>query len=270
VLNSFTLGIGYYGRPISLERSANSKNVGKTTVALLPIFLRNLKLVDCDRRLNVMATQKVLIVDDSKAIRMQVREMLPKGSFEVLEAADGMEGLEVINREALSLILIDFFMPRLNGWEVVQKLRDHPRLKNIPVVMMSGRREDVEQAVPDLFSYFEFVGKPFEQPLLVQAIKAAMAKARSRQQVAAAIAQTAQPAAQPAQPAAQTTQPVAQPAAQPITQPVAAPASSSTDLQALQTEMRSLRQENTQLRTEVDSLKKQVAQIMAFIRQRMK
>ena len=79
-----------------------------------------------------MANQKVLIVDDSKAIRMQVREMLPKGSFEVLEAADGMEGLEVINREALSLILIDFFMPRMNGWEVVQKLSDHPKFKNIP------------------------------------------------------------------------------------------------------------------------------------------
>ena len=210
-----------------------------------------------------MANQKVLIVDDSKAIRMQVREMLPKGSFEVLEAADGMEGLEVINREALSLILIDFFMPRMNGWEVVQKLSDHPKFKNIPVVMMSGRREDVEQAVPDQFSYFEFVGKPFEQPLLVQAIKAAMAKARMRQQSTLANGQAvAQPTGQTApQSAIAATTPA------PVTP---APLNTNADLQALQTEMRSLHQENTQLRTEVDSLKKQVAQIMTFIRQRMK
>ena len=220
-----------------------------------------------------MANQKVLIVDDSKAIRMQVREMLPKGSFEVLEAADGMEGLEVINREALSLILIDFFMPRMNGWEVVQKLSDHPKFKNIPVVMMSGRREDVEQAVPDQFSYFEFVGKPFEQPLLVQAIKAAMAKARSRQQSTLASSQSGQPAQAAApsvgQPAAQTTP---QPAIAAVISAATTPVSlnANVDLQALQTEMRSLRQENTQLRTEVDSLKKQVAQIMTFIRQRMK
>ena len=227
-----------------------------------------------------MANQKVLIVDDSKAMRMQVREMLPKGSFEVLEAADGMEGLEVINREALSLILIDFFMPRLNGWEVVQKLSDHPRFKNIPVVMMSGRREDVEQAVPEQFSYFEFVGKPFEQPLLVQAIKAAMAKARVRQQAQpmsqsisqpGAVGQTVTPLTQPTRPAAD--KPVAVPAVSAVPAAVSnmpVSANANADLQTLQTEMRSLRQENTQLRTEVDSLKKQVAQIMTFIRQRMK
>ena len=225
-----------------------------------------------------MANQKVLIVDDSKAMRMQVREMLPKGSFEVLEAADGMEGLEVINREALSLILIDFFMPRMNGWEVVQKLSDHPRFKNIPVVMMSGRREDVEQAVPEQFSYFEFVGKPFEQPLLVQAIKAAMAKARVRQQAQPISQSISQPRAvgqivtrlaeQLARPAAD--KPVAVPAVFAVPAAISsAPVSANANAE-LQTEMRSLRQENTQLRTEVDSLKKQVAQIMTFIRQRMK
>lgn len=198
-----------------------------------------------------MANQKVLIIDDSKVIRMQVREMLPKGNFEVLEAGDGAEGLEIIQQENLSLILVDFFMPRMNGWEVVQKLQDHPRLKAIPVVMMSGRKEDVEQAAPNQFNYFEFVGKPFEQPNLIQAIKAAMAKARTRQQ----------PAAQP------TTTAVSRPAetASALTQP-----STNSEILGLQTELRTLRQENQQLRTEVEGLKKQVAQIMAFIRQKLK
>jgi CheY-like chemotaxis protein len=55
-----------------------------------------------------MASQKVLIVDDGKTIRMQVREMLPKGTFEVLEAKDGLEGLNLIRQERPNLILLDF------------------------------------------------------------------------------------------------------------------------------------------------------------------
>ena len=207
-----------------------------------------------------MANQKVLIIDDSKTIRMQVRDMLPKGNFEVLEAVDGVEGLEIVSQENLSLILVDFFMPRMNGWEVVQKLQDNPRLKSIPVVLMSGRREDVEKAVPDQFGYFEFVGKPFEQPVLVQAIKSAMAKARSRQQ----LLQKAPPLVSPLVPPNGTAVPAAQSAG------VSAPSFANPEIQTLQAEVKALRNENVHLKTEVDGLKKQVAQIMAFIRQKMK
>jgi CheY-like chemotaxis protein len=199
-----------------------------------------------------MANQKVLIVDDSKSIRMQVKDMLPKGNFEVLEASDGIEGLEIINQENLSLILVDFFMPKMNGWEVVQRLQDNPKLKGIPVVMMSGRKDEVEQRVPDQFSYFEFVGKPFEQPMLVQAIKSAMAKARIRQQTAATKSAIAH----------------AQPAS--IAHHIPTAPSSNPEIQGLQAEMQSLQQENVKLRAEVEGLKKQVAQIMAFIRQKLK
>ncbi|MBI4780514.1 MAG: response regulator [Oscillatoriophycideae cyanobacterium NC_groundwater_1537_Pr4_S-0.65um_50_18] len=211
-----------------------------------------------------MANQKVLIIDDSKTVRMQVKDMLPKGNFEVLEAVDGVEGLEIVSQENLSLILVDFFMPRMNGWEVVQKLQDNPRLKSIPVVLMSGRREDVEKAVPDQFGYFEFVGKPFEQPALVQAIKSAMAKARSRQQAlqkSAAAAGASSTALSNDAAATKNLQPIA----------VSAPAPSvNPEILALQTEVKALRSENMQLRTDVEGLKKQVAQIMAFIRQKMK
>ncbi|NJR65349.1 MAG: response regulator [Leptolyngbyaceae cyanobacterium CRU_2_3] len=202
-----------------------------------------------------MASQKVLIVDDSKAMRMQVRDMLPKGNFEVLEASDGVEGLEIINQENLSLILVDFFMPRMNGWEVVQKLQDNPKLKTIPVVMMSGRKEDVEQAVPDQFNYFEFVGKPFEQTMLVQAIKSAMVKARIRQQSIPKTGLDANPSVI---------------APKPATSPPTVSASSNPEIQALQMQLETLRQENIKLRAEVDGLKKQVGQIMTFIRQKLK
>ena len=124
-----------------------------------------------------MASQKVLIVDDSRAIRLQIRDMLPQGNFDVLEAKDGVEGIDLIRNQQPNLILLDFFMPRMNGWEVIQQVKDQPTLKAIPIVVMSGRKEEVIEKVPELFDYFEFIEKPFEQHALVGAIRSAMMKA---------------------------------------------------------------------------------------------
>lgn len=196
-----------------------------------------------------MATQKILIVDDSKTIRMQIREMLPKGNFEVLEAKDGIEGLDVVSQTHPQLILLDFFMPRMNGWEVVQKLRENPRLQTIPVVMMSGRREDVETAVPELFTYFEFINKPFEQDVLIQAIRAATSKAKQRQQSLQAASAGAPPTASPAT-------------------STASPGKAETA--TLQARVERLERENAALRADLEAVKKQTLQIMTFIKQRMK
>ena len=184
---------------------------------------------------------------------MQVKDMLPKGNIEILEAGDGVEGLELMNQEAPSLLLIDFFMPRLNGWEVVRQLQTSPKLKNIPVVMMSGRREEVEQTVPELFEYFEFVSKPFEQPILLKAIKSAMTKAKGRQQAA---------------PSTQNAAPPAKTAGGPPPTPSGQDADSL--LQTLRAEVQTLKAENAKLKAEFDSMKKQVTQIMTFIRQKLK
>lgn len=125
-----------------------------------------------------MSTSKILVIDDSRVIRSRVREMLPKGNFEILEAKDGVEGLDLIRKERPSLIMLDFLMPRKSGWEVFQELQSQPGLQKIPLVMMSGRKEEVVEKIPEPFEYFEFIQKPFEQRDLVNAIKGAMAKAR--------------------------------------------------------------------------------------------
>jgi CheY-like chemotaxis protein len=201
-----------------------------------------------------MSSQKILIVDDSKTIRMQVKDMLPVGRFEILEAKDGLEGLDLIQQEQPSLVLLDFFMPRMNGWEVVQKIQAQPRFNSIPVVMMSGKKADVEQTVPELFDYFEFISKPFDQKVLLGAIKSAMTKAKHRQPSPL----------QPMQSAA--------------TGRIGVDRNGTTDgttiptaeLQALQATVRELQAQNVKLQAEVDGLKKQTAQILSFIRQRLK
>lgn len=121
---------------------------------------------------------KILVIDDSKVIRMRVRDMLPAGDFEVLEAKDGVEGLNLIQQERPNLIMLDFLLPRLSGWEVFQELQKEQELQKIPLVMMSGRKEEVTDKISEPFKYFEFIEKPFEKMQLQEAIRGAIAKAK--------------------------------------------------------------------------------------------
>ncbi len=65
-----------------------------------------------------MASNKILVIDDTTVVRVKVREMLPPGNFDVLEAKDGLEGHNFILQEKLSLIMLDFLLPKMSGWEV--------------------------------------------------------------------------------------------------------------------------------------------------------
>jgi len=186
-----------------------------------------------------VASHKILVIDDSKVIRMRVREMLPPGNFEVLEAKDGIEGLNLIRQEHPNLIMLDFLLPKKSGWEVFQEIQTHSELQTIPLVLMSGRKEEVTEKISEPFEYFAFVEKPFEKKQLVDAIKEAMRKAGSR--------------------------PVTAPA--PTVSPASADSSSASEMAA---EIEALNAKVATMQAEIDSLKKQLAQIVMFIKQKLK
>jgi CheY-like chemotaxis protein len=184
-----------------------------------------------------VASHKILVIDDSRVIRNMVREMLPKGNFEVLEAKDGVEGLDCIRQQRPNLIMLDFLLPRMSGWEVFQQIQGTADLQTIPLVLMSGRREEVTEKISEPFEYFEFIEKPFERKELIEAIKSAMAKARLPRPQAAAIA--------------------------PATAQAIDSDTSSPDVIALT-------QKVERMQAEIDALKKQMAQLVNFIRQKLK
>ncbi|MEM1366816.1 MAG: response regulator [Cyanobacteria bacterium P01_H01_bin.15] len=128
-----------------------------------------------------MATHKILVIDDSKVIRMRVKEMLPEGNFEVVEAKDGLEGFNLICQENPNLIMLDFLLPKMSGWEVYQEIQKQGKLKAIPLLLMSGRKEEVTEKVQEPFENFAFVEKPFDQKQLIDGIRDAMQKARKFQ-----------------------------------------------------------------------------------------
>lgn len=183
-----------------------------------------------------MASHKILVIDDSRVIRNMVRDMLPKGNFEVLEAKDGIEGLNTIRQEKPNLIMLDFLLPRMSGWEVFQQIQSSSELQRIPLVVMSGRREEVTEKLSEPFEFFEFIEKPFEQKELVEAIKSAMTKARLPRPHTATTA------------AADT---------------VPAGGGGSGELEDLKRQVASLQ-------TEIDTLKRQMAQLLTYIKQKLR
>ncbi|BAQ66769.1 response regulator [Geminocystis sp. NIES-3709] len=125
-----------------------------------------------------MANHKILVIDDSMVIRRTVKDMLPPGKFEVVEAKDGLLGMELIHSCNPHLIMLDFFLPKMSGWEVYQEIQKDPRLKAIPLLLMSGRKDEVTDKIPEPFEFFSFLEKPFDQKQLIQGIRDSMEKSK--------------------------------------------------------------------------------------------
>jgi len=109
-----------------------------------------------------VASHKILVIDDSRVIRARVRDML-KGNFEVIEAKDGIEGIDAIRAQKPNLIMLDFLLPRMSGYEVYQEIQTQPEFQSIPLVMMSGRREELTEKIQEPFEFFEFIEKPLNK-----------------------------------------------------------------------------------------------------------
>lgn len=89
---------------------------------------------------------RVLLVEDSPFLRYAARAVLHRRGYEVIEAADGQEALELLTRSRPDVILLDLVMPRLSGTEVLRALKQDPLLADIPVVMLSNSAESENEA----------------------------------------------------------------------------------------------------------------------------
>jgi DNA-binding response OmpR family regulator len=137
-----------------------------------------------------MTAKKVLVIDDSIMIRKMVKSIL-SGKYDVLEASDGKSGLDAARRAFPDLILLDFVMPKYNGYQTLQAIRRVEGLQKVPVIMISGLKEQVTEHVPEPFTEFDFLEKPFEADVLVARIQNFLPSETVQQPVSAANARTA-------------------------------------------------------------------------------
>jgi two-component system cell cycle response regulator len=113
---------------------------------------------------------KILTVDDSKTIRMIVAKAFKSFDCEILEAANGVEGLAVAGREKPDVILLDFTMPIMDGLEMLAKVKADPELKAVPVVMLTAEagRETVLKIAK--LGVRDYLVKPFKEELVVERV----------------------------------------------------------------------------------------------------
>ena len=186
-----------------------------------------------------MSTHKIIVIDDSKVIRMRVKDMLPEGNFDIIEAKDGLEGFNLIKTENPNLIMLDFLLPKMSGWEVYQEIQKQQKFRSIPLVLMSGRKEEVTDKISEPFEYFSFVEKPFDREQLVSAIRDAMMKAKKQPQTF-------------------------------VTESDKASGAGGADTSALTAEIEQLKLKVAKLERESEQIKKQFNQLVGFIKQKLK
>ncbi|MGA3240107.1 MAG: response regulator [Bryobacteraceae bacterium] len=116
---------------------------------------------------------KALVVDDSKAVRMILAKTLKELGFEVREAANGREALEVIEVEktAVTLVLADWNMPEIDGLELLKRLRRKPELASLVVVMVTTETELGQMAAALEAGANEYIMKPFTKDILIEKLQ---------------------------------------------------------------------------------------------------
>ena len=123
-----------------------------------------------------MSTSKILIVDDEKSIRTLVRSYLEADSYEVLEADNGREAVELARSSTPDLIVLDVGMPVLDGVEALREIRT---FSDVYVVMLTARSDEVDKLIGLSVGADDYLTKPFSPRELVARIKAVLRRQRS-------------------------------------------------------------------------------------------
>lgn len=123
---------------------------------------------------------KILIVDDEVNIRKVVREYAEFEGYEVEEAEDGMQAIEIIKKKDFDLIILDIMMPRLDGFSSCKEIKKH---KDIPVIMLSARGEEYDKLFGFEIGIDDYVVKPFSPKELMARVKAVIRRNSPEQKV---------------------------------------------------------------------------------------
>ena len=116
-----------------------------------------------------MEAEKILVVDDNKEIVYSISELLKYEGYEILKAYDGMEALDIMERENVDLILLDVMMPKMNGWEVCREIR---QTSKVPIIMLTAKSDESDELMGFDLGVDEYITKPFSPKILVARVEA--------------------------------------------------------------------------------------------------
>ena len=117
-----------------------------------------------------MEAPKILVVDDESRMWKLVRDFLEKKNFQVLEAGDGEEAMDIFYEEKdIALILLDVMMPKMDGWEVCREIRKNSK---VPIIMLTARGDERDELLGFDLGVDEYISKPFSPKILVARVEA--------------------------------------------------------------------------------------------------
>ncbi len=124
-----------------------------------------------------MEQLKILVVDDESRMRKLVKDFLKKKDFDVLEAANGEEAIDIFFRDKdISLIILDVMMPRMDGWEVVKEIRQYSK---VPIIMLTAKSDESDELLGFDLGVDEYISKPFSPKILVARVEAILRRTNS-------------------------------------------------------------------------------------------
>ena len=117
-----------------------------------------------------MKNCKILVIDDESRMRKLVRDFLTKKGYEVLEAANGEEAMEIFYEDKdIDLLILDVMMPKMDGWEVCREVRKTSR---VPIIMLTAKADERDELLGFELGVDEYVTKPFSPKILVARVEA--------------------------------------------------------------------------------------------------
>ena len=117
-----------------------------------------------------MEKLKILVVDDEARMRKLVSDFLVRQNFEVLEAGDGAEAIDIFFADKeIALVILDVMMPKMDGWEVCREIRKYSK---VPIIMLTARGDERDELMGFELGVDEYISKPFSPKILVARVEA--------------------------------------------------------------------------------------------------
>ena len=122
-----------------------------------------------------MGKLNILMVDDESRMRKLVKDFLEKKDYDVIEAGDGEEAIDIFfSRNDISLVILDVMMPRMDGWETCKEIR---KFSKVPIIMLTAKGEEQDELLGFELGVDEYISKPFSPKILVARVDAILRRA---------------------------------------------------------------------------------------------
>lgn len=122
-----------------------------------------------------MERTKILVVDDESRMRKLVHDFLAKNNYEVIEAENGEEAVDIFfEQKNIELIILDVMMPKMDGWQVCKEIRQY---STVPIIMLTAKSDERDELLGFELGVDEYISKPFSPKILVARVEAILRRA---------------------------------------------------------------------------------------------